>query len=235
MGGYCDRYRKITDREFIDAVLLGDGGAEGCFNEIYIDKPVRSIVFKKYYWLKNDIEDICQDLWLYFKSRNWRVLSNFKNLPPQPNIPELRAYIYGAVSRLIVKQYRNKFAPLLIPLIFNDGEELEIPTLDQAGPDHAMEREDLRKRAVNLAEILFSEVLDPNSEAVLNDTEQKIVRMRCVMQPPLSSREAGSILKMTPGAVDTALSRARKKIRLFCKSKGLLEDVMEVFRDAAAS
>ena len=230
ISSYCDRYREISDDRFIDAVLLGDERAEGCFREIHIDQPVRSIVFKKYYWLKADIEDICQDLWLYFKSRGWKLLSNFKNLPTRPEAPKLCSYVYGAVSRLIVKQYKNKLAPFLIPLVLDDGEEIEIPT---PGPDQFFESENLRQRVENLSEIFFSEVLD--SEAVLSDTEQKIVRMRCVMQPPLSSKEAGDILDMTSGAVDTALSRAKKKIRDFYKGKDLLDDVMEVLQDAAAS
>jgi len=234
MSRCCERYRELTDHEFIDAVLLGDQGAEGCFREIYIDRPARYVVFKKYYWLKTDIEDVCQDIWLYFKSRDWKLLSNFKNLPVQPEAPKLRSYVYGAVSRLIVKQHGNKFAPFLFPLIFDDGEEIEI-FAPSPGPDQFFEKENLRQRFENLLEILFSQVLNPSSEAVLNDTEQKIVRMRCLMQPPLSSREAAGILKMTPGAVDTALSRARKKIRDFYRDKDLLEDVMEVLQDAAAS
>jgi DNA-directed RNA polymerase specialized sigma24 family protein len=238
MSSYCDAYRELTDDKFIEAVLNGDGDAEGCFREIHIDQPVRRLVFNKFYWLKSDIEDISQEIWLYFKSRDWKVLSNFKNLPVQPGQtekpPRLHSYLYGAASRLIAKQYKNSFGHLLIPLIFDDdGEEkeLEIPT---EGPERVFEREDMRERACNLTEILFSEVLISNSKAGVNDTEQKIVRMKCIMQPPLSSKEAGGLLKMTPGAVDTALSRARGKIRAFYEAKGLLKDVMEVLRDAAA-
>jgi hypothetical protein len=103
MSGYCDSYREITDDEFIDAVLRSDEAAEGCLREIYIDLPVRSIVFRKYDWLKADIEDICQELWLYFKSRNWKILINFKNLPAQQEAPKLRSYIYGAISETVQK------------------------------------------------------------------------------------------------------------------------------------
>jgi DNA-directed RNA polymerase specialized sigma24 family protein len=232
MSGYCDKYRKITDNEFIDAIFIGDEGAEGCFREIFIDQPVRSLVFKKYYWLKTEVEDICQELWLYFKSRDWKLLSNFKDLPVQPEAPKLRSYVYGAISRRIVKQYKNKFAPLLIPLIFDDGCEMEIPT---SGADRAFERKDLQKRAENLVEILFNEALTPDSKAGLSDAEQKIVRMRLIMQPPLSSKETAASLKMALGSVDTALFRAKKKIRDFYISKNLIEDVREVLRDAAAS
>ena len=230
MSDYCDGYREFTDYEFIHAVLSGDKGAEGCFSEIYIDGPVRSIVFKKYYWLKADVEDICQEIWLYLKSRHWKILNNFKNLPAGPEAPKLYSYLCGAVSRLIVKQYRNKFAHFLVPLIFDNEEEMEIPTL---GTDQIFEREDAQKRAENLVEMLFSEILTPGSKAGLNDAEQKIFRMRCIMQPSLSSREVGNLLGMKPGAVDTALSRAKKKIRNFYEAKGLLEDAMEVLRDAA--
>ena len=232
MTSYCDKYREFTDDEFIEAVLRGDEDAEGCFREIYIDGPVHFIVFKKYYWLKADVEDICQEIWLYFKSRNWKLLSNFKNLPAQSEAPKLHSYLYGAVSRLIVKQYRNKFGHFLIPLIFDDDEnEIEIPT---PGADQAFERENAHERAENLVEVLFSEVLVPGSKAKLSDAEQKILRMRCIMQQPLSSKEVGDCLGMTPGAVDAAFFRARKKIRNFYEAEGLLKDVMEVLRDVAA-
>jgi len=233
MSSYCDKYRELTDDEFIKAVLHADEGAEGCFREIYIDQPVRFIVFKKFYWLKGDLEDICQEIWLHFKSANWKLLSNFQNLPTQPEPPKLRSYLFGAISRLIAKQYRDKFGYFLIPLIFDDdGEEREIED-PSPGPEQAFEREDIQKRAENLVKIFFNEALIPSSKAGLNDAEQKILRVKCIMQPPLSSKEAGGILEITPGAVDTALFRARGKIRKYYEAKGLLKDVMEVLQDAA--
>jgi DNA-directed RNA polymerase specialized sigma24 family protein len=128
------------------------------------------------------------------------------------------------------KQYRNKFAPFLIPLIFDDEKEIEIPT---PGPDHLFERESARMKIEKLVDVLFEEVLVPISKAGLSDTEQKILHMRYIMQPPLSSKEAGKLLGMAPGAVDTALFRARKRIRDFYEAKGLLKDVLEVLRDVA--
>ena len=118
---YCDKYYDLSDAEFIDEIMAGNKEAEACFREIHIDKPVHSIISTKFRWLKPEEEDICQEIWLYFKEKNWKVLINFSSI--QTPVPlKLSAYIRGAVSNFIATHYRTKFAPILFPRILG-GEE----------------------------------------------------------------------------------------------------------------
>jgi RNA polymerase sigma factor (sigma-70 family) len=244
MAGNCDKYINFTDTEFIEAILTGDKEAEACFREMYIDKPVRNIVSKKYPWLKTDVDDISQEIFKYFKEKDWRALINFKNLSAQQmEPPKLCSYIWGAASKLIATHYMNKLGPILWPPIYYDDDEkieqytkriiaISISTYDEEDtkvfalepdrPDIKVKREEVLKRLENLVEVLFSKVLpkDGISKAGLSEIEQRIIRLRCIAR--LSSKEVGSILGMKPGTVDSTLSRTKKKIRDYFSDEGLL-------------
>ena len=229
----CDKYREYSDDEFIDAILSGIEEPEACFREIFIDEPVHSIVSKKFYCLKDDVDDICQEIWKKFKENNWRVLINFRNLPNQPAPPILRYYIWGAVNNFILKHHKNKFYNVLLPLISDDGEDIEIAAPESDRPDKKSELKDVLNKIEKTVELFFKEVIpnDGISKAGLNENEQRIVRLKCVTQIPLSSKEIGDILKMMPGAVDTAFSRARVKMRIYFENIGIFEDILEILRD----
>jgi RNA polymerase sigma factor (sigma-70 family) len=232
MSNLCDKYREMTDEDFIDAVLSGDSDAEAGFQEIYINGIVRAKVRVKFPWLSSETEDICQEIWVYFKERNWRILQNYDAL--RDKAAGLRAYLCATVARFIAKRYRNKFGGFVIPLIFDENDEtdpfqkIESP---EPNPQRALENKDIGEKMENLTAMLFDEALKSNSAAALNEKELKIVRMRCVMG--LHSKKVSEILEMSVSSVDTALSRAKKKIRYFYAAKGLLEEVREVLRDAA--
>ena len=247
---YCDKYRDLSDIEYIDEILAGNNEAEACFREIYIDRLVNFIVFKKLYWLKPSLEDICQEIWLNFKEKNWKILVNFKNLQtPEPL--KLQKYIGVAICRFIANNCWTKFGPILFPQIFGDKEKMEeqkrvfavplssddkedidIAAPESDWPENIVEYNDVLNRLENLVKVFFSNVIpeDRISKAGLNEREQRIVRLKCVAN--LSSKEIGCLLEMTPEAVDTALSRAKKKIRDYYKEEGLWNDVMEALRDA---
>ncbi|MDR0652476.1 MAG: hypothetical protein LBG12_04115, partial [Synergistaceae bacterium] len=101
------------------------------------------------------------------------------------------------------------------------------------GPDRVLENEAAGEKIGILADILLREVLIPNSPAGLSERELQILRLRCIACRP--SREVAELFGMRTGAVDTALSRAKKKICDFCDAKNLLDDIREVLRDAAES
>jgi RNA polymerase sigma factor (sigma-70 family) len=224
----------MTDDDFIRAVLSGDGDAEACFQEIYINGIVRAKIRDRYPWLKSEAEDICQDMWLYFKERDWRFLRNFLAL--ENRFAGLRAYLCTTVVRFIVKKYRNKFGCVIIPLIFDEDDEtdpMQKVAAPEPNPDRALENKILEERIEYLTALLFDEVLVPGSPSGLSEREQKIFRMRCVMR--LHAKETAEMLGMHIGAVDTALSRAKKKIRDFYEDRGLSNEVREVLRDVAGS
>jgi RNA polymerase sigma factor (sigma-70 family) len=225
----------MTDGKFIRRILDGDEEAALCFKEIYIDGLVRAAVSKKYPSLRSCIEDIRQGLWAYFTERDWKILRNFKNLPNDPP-PGLRSYLYVAISRFIVKQYRDQLIGRFIPLFFDeddDADPMEKIASPDFGPDRVLENKTSKEKVGNVAGILMNEVLISASPAGLSDRELEILRMRCIMERP--SREVADLLGMKAGAVDTALSRAKKKIRDFYEARGLLNDVREVLRDVTES
>jgi DNA-directed RNA polymerase specialized sigma24 family protein len=254
MTSYCDKYINFTDIEYIDAVLMGDNEAEACFREMFIDKPVLNIVSRKFPWLKTDVDDICQEIWKYFKEKDWRVLISFKNLSAQQaNPPKLSSYIWGAVSNLIATYYMSKLGPILWPPIYYDddekieqykkriiidsistdeGDDIDVIAPESERPDKKVEHKDVMERLEKLVDVLFREVLPKNgiSKAGLSEREQGIVRLKCIARLP--SKEVGSILGMMTGAVDTALSRAKKRVLDYFNDKELLGDVKEGLRDA---
>jgi DNA-directed RNA polymerase specialized sigma24 family protein len=111
----------------------------------------------------------------------------------------------------------------------NDFNPLERIADPEPGPDRVFENNETRERIWSWADFILREVLTAGSPAGLNERELEILRLRCIAKRP--SREVAKLFSMKTGAVDTVLSRAKKKIRDFCDAKGLLNDIRETLRD----
>ena len=88
-----------------------------------------------------------------------------------------------------------------------------------------IQREERAEKA-NLLNIMLDRVLGDNSEANLTDIEKKCIRLKCMADA--SSKEIAQMYNMTVTYVDTTTHRARKKIRKYFESEGLLQDLKEM-------
>jgi RNA polymerase sigma factor (sigma-70 family) len=236
-GFDCEKYREMEDKSFIRLIVEGDEGARLRFKEMYLDGLARSVVFRRYPGLKSYIEDICQDLWVYFTERNWQAVRNFLSLLDSPNPPKLRPYFAVVIGRFIVKRpnYKRTLFAHFVPLIVDADEEngpgpLERIRDPEPGPDQVIEDNEAREKIEKVADFILREVMAPGGTAGLSEREREIVRLRCVARR--SSAEVAELFGMNICAVDTALSRAKGKIRRFCEARGMSEAIKEALRDA---
>ena len=181
----------MTDRELIRLILLGDKGKFRILVELY-----QSMVFRTcmgFLHNKDDADDLTQDIFL----QAYKSLEGFRG------DATFSTWIYRiAVNASLNKVRKNSVNPILHKIdsfIHNIKEkEISLPVFDSENPENILIREEHNKWVQNALDSLPE---NQRTAIVLSKYDD------------LSQKEIAEIMKITEGAVEALIQRAKAKLK----------------------
>jgi RNA polymerase sigma-70 factor, ECF subfamily len=182
----------MTDREIIRFILLGDKGKFRILVEQY-----QSMVFRTcmgFLHNKDDADDLTQDIFI----QAYQALPNFKGEA------SFSTWIYRiAVNASLNRVRKNSVNPIFyqIDSFFHNVKEkkISLPVFDSENPENILIREEHNKWVQNALNSLPE---NQRTAIVLSKYDD------------LSQKEIAEIMKITEGAVEALIQRAKGNLRM---------------------